>query len=169
MATLEHTPQDSAAATTARYRKAAETKDVEGLIATLSPDVVFHSPITDRVAFHGHDEMRELLEAVFDTIADIHFFADVGEGRTRALFFRGYVGRQQVEESVRVELDDQDRIVDLTASFRPLPALTTIAATLVPKVIARRRGRIAGVIVKLAMTPIMLLTRLGDRAVPLLA
>ncbi len=169
MATLEHSPTDTAANTTARYRQAAEAGDVEGLIATLSPDVVFHSPITDRAAFRGHDEMRQLVEVVFDTITDIHFFADVGEGRTRALFFRGYVGRQAVEESVRVELDEHGLIVDLTASFRPLPALTTIAATLVPKVIARRRGRLAGAIVKFAMTPIMVLTRLGDRAVPLLA
>ncbi|HWE32187.1 MAG TPA: nuclear transport factor 2 family protein [Solirubrobacteraceae bacterium] len=168
MATLDHMPTDTAAATTARYRQAAEAGDVEALIATLAPDVVFHSPITDRAAFHGHDEMRELVEAVFETISDIHFFADVGEGRTRALFFRGRVGRQPVEESVRIELDQNNLIVDLTASFRPLPALTAIAATLVPKVIARRRGRLAGAIVKFAMTPIMLLTRLGDRAVPLL-
>jgi hypothetical protein len=169
MATLDGTPTDSAATTTARYRQAAEAGDVEGLIATLAPNVVFHSPITDRAAFHGHDEMRELVECVFDTITGIDFFADVGEGRTRALFFRGFVGRTPVEEALRVELDDHDLIVDLSASFRPLPALTTIAATLVPKVIARRRGHIAGAIVKFAMTPIMVLTRLGDRAVPLLA
>jgi hypothetical protein len=166
MATLEHTPTDAAAATTARYRQAAEAGDVEGLIATLSADVVFHSPLTDRAAFHGHAEMRELVEAVFDTITDIHFFADVGDGRTRALFFRGRVGRQPVEESVRVELDENDLIVGLTASFRPLPALTAIAATLVPKVIARRRGRLIGALVKAAMLPLAVVTRVADRLVP---
>ena len=78
MATLEQTPTDIAAATTARYRKTAEAGDIDGLLATLSPDVVFHSPITERAVFRGHDEMRELLEAVFDTFTDIRYFLDIG-------------------------------------------------------------------------------------------
>ena len=48
--------------------------------------------------FHGHDEMRELLEAVFDTFTEIRYFLDIGDDRTRSLAFRGLVGRQPVEE-----------------------------------------------------------------------
>ncbi|HEV3053303.1 MAG TPA: nuclear transport factor 2 family protein [Solirubrobacteraceae bacterium] len=166
MATLEQTPTDIAAATTARYRKTAEAGDIDGLLATLSPDVVFHSPITERAVFRGHDEMRELLEAVFDTFTEIRYFLDIGDDRTRSLAFRGLVGRQPVEESVRIELDDQGRITDLTAYFRPLPALTKIAATLVPKIIARRHGRLLGTVVKAAMLPLAVITRLADRLVP---
>lgn len=56
------------------------------MIATLAPDVVLRSPITDRVVFRGHQEMRELLASVFVVINAIHYFADVGDQRTRALF-----------------------------------------------------------------------------------
>lgn len=168
MATLEQTPTEIAAATTARYRKTAEAGDIDGLLATLSPDVVFHSPISERAVFRGHDEMRELLEAVFDTFTEIRYFLDIGDDRTRSLAFRGLVGRQPVEESVRIELDDQGRITDLTAYFRPLPALTAIAATLAPKLIARRRGRLVGGIVRAAMLPLAVITRLADRLVPYL-
>jgi hypothetical protein len=168
MATLEQTPTEIAAATTARYRKTAEAGDIEGLLATLSPDVVFHSPITERVVFRGHDEMRELLEAVFDTFTEIRYFLDIGDDRTRSLAFRAFVGRQPVEEATRVELDDDGRITDLTAYFRPLPAITLIAATLVPKVVARRHGPLLGAVVKVAMLPLAVITRVADRLVPYL-
>jgi hypothetical protein len=154
------------AATTERYRAAAEAHDIEGLIATLAPGVVFHSPITERVKFTGHDELRELLGWVFATISDIHFFADIGDDRTRALFFRGRVGREPVEEAVRVHLDDNAQIAELIAFFRPLPGLATLTCALAPKVVEHRRGRALALLVKLFLAPLGVMTRIGDRVIP---
>jgi hypothetical protein len=166
MSTVEQTQTGAAAATTERYRAAAEAQDIEGLIATLAPDVAFNSPITESVRFTGHDEMRELLGWVFATISDIRFFADIGDDRTRALFFRGRVGSEPVEEAVRIELDDNARITELTAFFRPLPGLATLTCALAPLVVERRRGRAVALVVKVFLAPLGVMTRIGDRVIP---
>lgn len=166
MATLEHPPTDSAATTTARYRQAGEAGDVEAVLAVLAPDVVLRSPITDRISFHGHEEMRDLLESVFETMTDIRYFADIGDDRQRALFFRARVGRQPIEECMRAELNEQGLVSEITVAIRPLPGLAALAVALAPKVIARRRGPVVAAIARALIAPLGLLTRLGDRAIP---
>jgi hypothetical protein len=156
----------TAAATTARYREAAEAHDVEGLIATLSPDVLLHSPITERIAFRGHDELRELLTSVFETLTDIRYTADIGDDRTRALFVRAKVAGQDVEEAMRIELDDQARITEITLFFRPLPGLAALAGELAPRVVARRHGGVRAALARVLMAPLTILTRIGDICIP---
>ena len=121
------TPEPSTAhpATTARFRRAEEAHDIEGVLETLAPDVVVRSPITDRVTFQGRDEVRELLRSVFATIDDISYFADIGDARTRALFYRANVNGEPLEEATRIELDDREQIREITLFFRPLPGLAT--------------------------------------------
>ena len=151
--------------TTARYRQAGEAHDIEGLLATLAPDVVFRSPITDRIEFRGHDELRELLGSVFTVLHDIHFFADIGDQRTRALFHRAIVNSQPVEEATRLELNEQGQIREITLFFRPLPGLATFAAAVAPHV-ARKHGPIRSIVVRILIFPLGLATRVGDRLVP---
>ena len=155
-------------ATTARFREAVEAHDVEGVVETLAPDVVLNSPITDRVVFRGPDEVRELLRSVFATISDIRYYADVGDERTRALFYRANVDGHPLEEATRVELDEQGRIGEITLFFRPLPGLATLTAALAPRV-ARRRGRLRAAIARVLMTPFAAAARAGDRLAAWLA
>jgi hypothetical protein len=149
---------------TARFRRAVETRDVDGLMETLSPDVVLHSPITDRVSFKGHDEVRELLACIFATVDDIHYFADVGDERTRAMFSRANVGGQPLEEAIRVEINEDRLITEMTLSFRPLPGLAALTAALAP-LVARKHGAIRPVIARVLLAPLALATRIGDRLV----
>ena len=58
----------AASATTRRFREAAEARDVDALLATLSEDVVLRSPITDRITFRGLAQLGELMQSVFATI-----------------------------------------------------------------------------------------------------
>lgn len=155
-------PEDDRPAPTAAYRRASEAHDIDALLETLAPGVILRSPISDRVEFHGRDEIRELLGSVFATITDIRYFADIGDDRTRALFYRASVDGQQLEEAARIELDDLGRITVITLFFRPLPGLTTLAAALVPR-LARRHGRIRSVVARLLLGPLGLATRVGDR------
>jgi hypothetical protein len=150
----------TAAATTERFRKAGEAGDVEGLLATLAPDIVLHSPITDSAAFHGIDEMRQLMTAVFETIADIEYSDDVGDDHVRYITSTGRIGRQPIEETMRIRLDDQARINDITIFVRPLPGLTAMLAGLGPK-LARSRPRAAAV--SATTRPLALITRLTDK------
>jgi hypothetical protein len=148
--------------TTARFRRAVEAGDVEAVIETLAPDVVLNSPITDRVVFRGRDEVRVLLRSVFATIGDIRYFADVGDERTRALFYRANVGGHPLEEATRVELDGQGQISEITLFFRPLPGLATLTAALAPRM-ARRHGRLRPVLARLLLAPFAFAARAGDR------
>jgi hypothetical protein len=159
----------TAAETTARYRAAAEAHDVEGVIATLAADVVLHSPITERVGFRGHDEMRELLGSVFEALTDIRYTHDIGNERQRALFVRARVGGQPVEEAMRIGLNDHAQIDEITLFFRPLPGLAALAGALAPRVVERRHGRARAVAAKVLMAPLVLLTRIGDFFIPLFA
>jgi hypothetical protein len=135
------------------------------VIATLAPDVVLHSPITERVKFRGPAEVRELLLSVFEAISDIRYSADVGDDRTRALFYRAHVNGTPVEEATRIELDEQGRIREITLFFRPLPGLATVTAELGPRVTARRHGRLRSILARLLLAPLGFVTRAGDRVV----
>jgi hypothetical protein len=149
---------------TARFRRAVETHDVEGALATLAPDVVLRSPITDRVSFRGVDEMRDLFPSIFATIKNIRYFADIGNSRTRALFYHATVKGEPVEEATRVELDDQQRIREITIFFRPLPGLATFTAAMAPRV-ARKRGRLRAMMARMLVAPLGIATRAGDRMI----
>jgi hypothetical protein len=155
----------AASATTRRFREAAEAADVEALVATLSDDVVLHSPITERIKFNGRDQVRELMYSVFATVDGTSYFADVGDARTRVMFLRAGAAGQPFEEALRVELNDQQQIREITVFVRPLPGLTGFAAALVPRV-ARRRGRGRALIARLLLAPLGFATRAGDRATP---
>jgi hypothetical protein len=153
----------AAAATTKRFREAAEARDVEALLATVSEDVVLRSPITDRVTFRGRGELGELMRSVFATLEDIRYFADVGDARTRALFDRARVGGQALEQAVRVQLNDAQEIEELTIFFRPLPGLAGLTAALAPRV---ARGRARSLAARVLLAPLAWVTRAGDRAAP---
>lgn len=152
----------AASATTQRFRAAAQAGDVQALLDTLAEDVELYSPISDRVTFRGRAELGELMRSVFATLEDIHYFADVGDARTRVLFDRASVGGEALEQAIRVELNDRHQIERLTIFFRPLPGLTTLAAALAPRV-ARRRGRGRALLAAVMLAPIAALMRAGDR------
>ncbi len=147
--------------TTARWRTAAETGDIEDFMATLSPQIVIHSPLTDLTDFRGHEDVRALMEAVFATIEHICYTDDVGDERVRMLVYRAKVAGQEVQEATLVRLNEQAEVVEVTFWFRPLPGLTALAATLVPE-LARQHSRPRAVLMSLLAKPLFWLTRFGD-------
>ena len=151
----------SAEETTRRYREAVEAGDIEGFVATLAPGVVLHSPITLRTLFRGHDEAREVVHAVRASIQDIRYFEDVGDERTRALFYRARIGRQEIEEATLVRLNDEALITEIRLFVRPLPGLAAMMGSLGPALIgqrSRRRGALASALT----APLVRATRVGD-------
>lgn len=148
--------------TTRSLRSAVEAADLEGFVDTLAPDVVFKSPLTFSTEFRGHGEVRDLMRVVFATIGDIRYFEEVGTESTRALFSRGRVGTQPIEETTLLRLDAHGKVSEITMYVRPLPGLTTLMAALGPRV-ARRRGRALSIAVRGMTAPLAFLTRVGDR------
>ncbi|HEX8101268.1 MAG TPA: nuclear transport factor 2 family protein [Solirubrobacteraceae bacterium] len=157
-----------AAATTAALRAAAEAGDARAAAATFAPDVVLHSPITASGSFRGVAQVERVLEAVFAVLADIRYSDDVGDARTRALFYTARIGGRVLQEATLVRLDDEARIAELTIFFRPLSGLTALAAALGPR-LARRHGRGRAVAVAAMTGPLAFATRAGDGLVVRLA
>jgi SnoaL-like domain len=152
---------EDAKETTLRYRKAIEMGDTEAFLTTLSRDVVIHSPITARIQFQGHEEVRTLMRGVFASIEDIEYFEDIGDAATRALFYRARVGGQAIEEATLVRLDGHALITEIRLWFRPLTGLTAVMARLGPA-LAREHGRGRGAAAALLASPLAAATRIGD-------
>jgi hypothetical protein len=147
----------------AAYRAAAEAHDVPAMLACMAPDVTLKSPITDRFAFSGHAQMRDLLEDVYSVIEDVRYLADAGDARTRLLTLEGRVRGQRLDEAMLVTLDDEGLITRMELFVRPLPGLTALAATLGPRV-ARRRSRTRALAVRTMIAPLAFMTRHGEGA-----
>jgi hypothetical protein len=153
-----------------RYQRAGETADVELAMSAFAPDVVLRSPLTDRVRFTGHAELRQLLEVAYTHLSEVRFHTDVGDERTRMVVYTGRVGGEQIEEAALLRLDDDGLIAELTLFVRTLPGLVALMDAFGPD-IARRNGRPwAARLLAAAAKPLLAMVRSGDRyAVPLVA
>jgi SnoaL-like protein len=154
----------SADETVARFHAAGEAGDVDALLTTIADDVVVHSPLTDRADFRGRAQVRALFEVVYTALGDLTYHTEVGDERTRALFGTGTAGRQRIDASLLLRLDDHAKITEITLYIRPLPGLTAVMAALGPP-LARRYGRSRGVaaLVSAMVRPLVAATKFGDR------
>jgi hypothetical protein len=106
---------------------------------TLSPDVEVVSPISGRMVFRGHDDVRILLKAVYESLNDLHWTQAVGDGEQRVVLGQMRVGRVRMTDAMVFELAPDGRIRRISPHLRPWLALTLFAALLGPKV-ARHPG-----------------------------
>ena len=158
---------------TAALRRAVQDRDVDGVLALCSDDVAFHSPLTQRARFERHTNVRMALVALFATVEEIEYLADVGEGTTRALFATANIDGRSSEEApielaIRVELDERQKVRDITLFARPLPGLVALAVGVAPR-IGRNYGRVVSWLARAQLVPIALQTRLFDQLVGVLA
>jgi hypothetical protein len=116
------------------FRAAVEAGDVDAALATLAPDVVFHSP----AVFHpyaGQETVGALLRLVFETFEDFRYTDELqGADGTHALIFRARVGEREVEGLDLLRDDADGRVADFTVMIRPLSGLLALAQALGPKV-----------------------------------
>ena len=129
----------------ARYRAASESNDVDGLIATLSPDAELVSPLSGRLVFRGRDDLRVLLSAVYGAMKGLRWREEVGDGATRVVIGDGTIGPFKLADAMVCELDTEGRIRRIRPYLRPWLALTFLALRLTPKL-----GRHPGVMVRAA-------------------
>jgi hypothetical protein len=158
----------TAEATTERYRRAGETGDVDLALSTFAENAVLHSPLTDRVRFTGHAELRSLLEVAYDHIDDMRFHTDVGDEHSRVVIYRARIRGVDMEEATLLRFDDEGKIAEATLFIRPLPGLVEVMGTFGPD-IARRNGRHGAARLLAVLTkPLLSMVKSGDRfGVPL--
>ncbi|WP_328605690.1 nuclear transport factor 2 family protein [Amycolatopsis sp. NBC_00345] len=154
---------------TERYRQAAETGDVDLAMTTFAPDAVLHSPLTGRVRFTGHAELRPLIEVAYSHLKNVRFHTDLGDEETRVVIYTAQIGDEPVEEAALLRLAN-DRITEATLYVRPLPGLVTLMSAFGPDIARRNRRPAAARFLALATKPLRAMVRAGDRhAVPLAA
>ena len=108
------------------FRAAVEGGDLGAMVDALSPEVVFHSPITFK-PFEGKEAVATLLGVVFNTFEDFRYTDELDGGGVKALVFQARVGDKQVEGLDLLRFDDEGLIEDFTVMVRPLSAAMALA------------------------------------------
>src|SRR6476620_58957 len=63
-----------------RYRAASEGGDIDGIMATMSPDVELVSPISGRMVFRGEDDVSLLLRGLYCSLKGLRWTDSLGDG-----------------------------------------------------------------------------------------
>jgi hypothetical protein len=160
-------PSTSPASTATRaLRAAAEMGDADAVAELLAPDVVFHSPMTERVRFEGKEEVAALHRDIFAVLEGLETTEPLALGDTRSFSFRARVRGVELEAHVLLHVNEQGQIDELKIFARPLPGLATLFAALPPRVSARRRGRRTGAAAAVLTWPLAFVLRTADRFTP---
>jgi ketosteroid isomerase-like protein len=147
-------------------RTAGERGDADAVAELLAPDIVFHSPMTERIRFEGKDEVAALHRDIFAVLEDIDTTEPLVLGDTQAFSFRARVRGVELEAMNVVRCNESGQIVELTVFVRPLPGLATLFAALPPRVSARRRGPVRAALATSLAHPLAFVVRTADRFVP---
>jgi hypothetical protein len=147
-------------------RDAGERGDADAVAELLAPDVVFHSPMTERIRFYGREEVAALHGDIFALLEDIDTTEPLVRGDTGSFSFRARVRGVELEAMNLVRVNEQGQIVECTIFIRPLPGLATLFATLPPRVSVRRRGRLRGTVAGYLARPLAFAVCTADRLIP---
>ncbi len=123
------------------YCAASEAADIDTMMGTLAPDAELVSPISGRMVFRGHDDLRVLLTAVYGSLRRLRWTEAVGQDRVRVAIAEARVGPLRMTDAMVFDLGADGLITRVRPHLRPWLALTVLAAMLGPKV-----GRHPGVV-----------------------
>ena len=108
------------------FRAGVEDENLEAMVDALSPDVVFHSPITFK-PFEGKEAVSTLLGVVSRTFEDFRYTDELDGDGVKTLVFEARVGDRQVQGLDLLRFDEQGLIEDFTVMVRPLSAAMALA------------------------------------------
>ena len=112
-----------------RFRQAVEAHDPDALVATLTDDVVLHSPILFKPIL-GRVAVGRLLRAVMRVLTDFRYVAELhGSGKT-VLEFHAKVGALDLQGIDLIETDAGGQVRELTVFVRPLSATQAFQAAI---------------------------------------
>lgn len=150
----------------AAYRAAGERGDANAISALLAPDVELHSPLTESVRFAGRDEVTAMHHDIFAVLDELETDEPLARDDARSFAFRAHVRGVRLEAMILAEFNEDAQIAHLTLFGRPLPATAALFAALPPRVAARRRGPVMGVLVAAITRPIAFIVSVADRLAP---
>src|ERR1700682_4371256 len=89
------------------------------MIGTPAPDAELVSPLSGRMVFGGHDDLRVLLNAAFGSLRGLHWQHFVGDGPTRVAVSEARIAHVRLTDAMVVELDEAGRIRRIRPHLRP--------------------------------------------------
>ena len=116
------------------YCAASEAADIDAMMGTLAPDAELVSPISGRMVFRGHDDLRILLTAVYGSLNGLRWTEAVGQDHVRVAIAETRVGPLRMTDAMVFDLGADGLITRVRPHLRPWLALTLLAAMLGPKV-----------------------------------
>jgi SnoaL-like domain len=110
------------------FRSAIEARDVDGLAALFSDDVVFRSPVV-HAPYEGRAQAMALLRAVSEVFEDFRYTRELGApgAADSALVFRARVGDRELEGCDFIHVNDDGLIDELYVMVRPLTGVMALA------------------------------------------
>jgi hypothetical protein len=111
------------------FRSAIESRDIDGLLDLLSPQVVFRSPVVFR-EYVGRDLVAPILRAILGVVDEVTYTVEIGAVEPRqshALMFEARVAGKEVEGCDIVRLDEDGCIAELVVIVRPLTGAIALA------------------------------------------
>src|ERR1700720_3172159 len=108
-------------------------------MATLAPDVELVSPLSARMVFRGHDDLRVLLAGVYGSMSGLSWTKQIGDDSTRVAISEARVNGVPIDDTMVFDLGDDGRIRRIRPHLRPWLGITLFALKLGPK-IARHPG-----------------------------
>ncbi|WP_433684271.1 nuclear transport factor 2 family protein [Nocardia sp. CA-119907] len=119
----------------AQFREATEAVDIDAMMSTLAPDAELTSPLSGRLTFRGHDDLRILLTAAYGSLSQLRWTEDIGDGDRRVLLAEASVGPFRMTEAMILELAADGRIRRLNPHLRPWLPLSLLAVKLGPRLL----------------------------------
>jgi ketosteroid isomerase-like protein len=110
------------------FRAAVESGDLDALVALLSDDVEFRSPVVFK-PYRGRAAVGQLLAAVSRVFEDFSYTREIGapESRDHALVFQARIGDKQIEGCDFLHTDENGSIDELVVMVRPLSGALALA------------------------------------------
>jgi hypothetical protein len=113
----------------AAFERAVEARDLDALVATLAPGVVFRSPVVYR-PYEGREVTSKILEAVMNVFDEFAYVQRLDAEGAEALIFRARVGDRELDGLDLLRLDEDGLVTELTVMVRPMSGVNALAAAM---------------------------------------
>ena len=114
----------------ARYCAASTANDIEGILATLSPDAELVSPLSANIVVRGKDDLRVLLGAVYSSLDGLRWERIAAEGKYVTAVATSRLAGLRVDDAMIFELGPDGGIVRIRPHLRPWLGTTAFALLL---------------------------------------
>lgn len=118
------------------FRAAVESRDLDGMMAQLSPDVVLHSPVSFK-PFEGAEAVHNLLGIILETFSDFSYTDELAGEGSHILVFRAKVGDKDVRGIDLLRFGADGLVDDFTVMIRPMSGVIALAQAVGPKLEAK--------------------------------